>query len=198
MSADPMSAGAPVGSCPFCLGALGAEEPTHSCPACHAVHHKECWDENGGCSVYGCTCVPAVEARSALEVPVSYWGQEHKPCPVCRQEILAAAVRCRHCGSTFATARPENSAEFEQRAALASRLPAVRRMVIVIFVLGIIPGLSPIGAVWGLVWGKTKREDILSLPPIYGALHRIGLVASCALTLVLILVMVLYALVRGS
>ena len=196
MSADPMSAGAPVGSCPFCLGALGAEESTHSCPACHAVHHKECWDENGGCSVYGCTCVPVIEARSALEVPVSYWGQEHKPCPVCRQEILAAAVRCRHCGSTFATARPENSAEFEQRAALASRLPAVRRMVI--FVLGIIPGLSPIGAVWGLVWGKTKREDILSLPPIYGALHRIGLVASCALTLVLILVMVLYALVRGS
>lgn len=38
--------------CPFCHDALDAE--TTSCGACETIHHTACWDENGGCTIFGC------------------------------------------------------------------------------------------------------------------------------------------------
>src|SRR5689334_2486971 len=93
--------------CPYCLSAFADGDEVETCPGCRAGYHRGCWQENGGCAVYGCAHVPAVESRRAIEVPMSYWGQENKPCPSCGQQILAAAVRCRHCGATFASARPQ-------------------------------------------------------------------------------------------
>ena len=186
------------GACPFCLSLISSDEAKENCPSCRAVHHHECWTENGGCAVYGCTCVPAAESRGALEIPVSYWGQEHKPCPSCSQEILAAAVRCRHCGATFQSARPQDAAEFRNRSELADRLPAAGKRVVVIFILSVIPFLAPVGAVWGLVWGRANRESLAALPPLYGALHRIGLIAAISLTFLLVLTTTIYSVVRGG
>lgn len=183
---------APAASCPYCLAVIGPEEASDTCPECHAPHHNECWAENGGCAVYGCACVPVVESRAAIEVPMSYWGQEHKPCPACGHEILAAAVRCRNCGTTFASARPEDTAAFQSRSALEARLPAARRSIIIIFVLSVVPFLAPVGAVWALLWGRANRVEIEALPPLYGALHKIGLYAASALTLALVVIMLLY------
>jgi TM2 domain-containing membrane protein YozV len=33
------------------------------CPACSTPHHKECWEENGGCTVFGCAEAPVEEAK---------------------------------------------------------------------------------------------------------------------------------------
>lgn len=38
--------------CPFC-GELAAERPV-ICRACRTPHHRECWEANAGCSMYGC------------------------------------------------------------------------------------------------------------------------------------------------
>src|SRR5437867_6392692 len=133
------SATASVGSasrstvCAICQSPLGPIEAMTSCPACYAQYHSECWQENGGCAVYGCAQVPAVEQRRSIEIPVSVCGQEQKPCPACDREILAAAVRCRHCGATFASARPEDAGQFQKRVAQTERLPEVHRQVIGIF-----------------------------------------------------------------
>jgi len=99
-----------------------------------------------------------------------------KQCPNCKREILAAAVRCRHCGATFDSARPQDAAEFQQRTELTQRLPALRRTVVVLFIFSVLPCLAPIGAVWGAIWYPTHREDVRVLPTIYGALckNRIG------------------------
>jgi predicted RNA-binding Zn-ribbon protein involved in translation (DUF1610 family) len=180
-------------SCPYCLAVIGPDEAFGTCPQCHAPHHNECWTENDGCAVYGCTCVPVVESRTAIEVPMSYWGQEHKPCPACGHEILAAAVRCRNCGTTFASARPEDAAAFLSRSALESRLPGARRWIIIIFVLSVVPFFAPVGAGWALLWGRANREEIAALPPLYGALRKIGLYAACTLTLALIVIALLYS-----
>jgi hypothetical protein len=41
-------------TCPYCHSVIKPSAEIVYCPSCETVHHKECWDENGGCAVYGC------------------------------------------------------------------------------------------------------------------------------------------------
>lgn len=184
--------------CAICLSAIRAEESRAACPECHAEYHADCWQENGGCGVYGCSQVPAIEQRHAVEIPVSYWGQENKPCPSCGREILAAAVRCRHCGATFASARPEDSAEFQQRSNLEQRLPQVRRTVIWLFVFCILPCLAPVGAIWGAIWYPAHRAEVNALPSLYPALCKLGLGVAVAQSVGLFVMALAYTALRSS
>lgn len=40
--------------CPFCKDALPDDAPTAECAACGTPHHLTCYEEQGGCAVYGC------------------------------------------------------------------------------------------------------------------------------------------------
>src|ERR1700689_4080854 len=94
--------------CAICQSPFAADDESTPCPACRSVYHSDCWQENGGGAGYGWPQVSPAEGRVALEIPAAYWGQEEKPCPRCKRQILAAAVRCRHCGATFSSSRPED------------------------------------------------------------------------------------------
>jgi len=182
--------------CGVCLSPINDSEAKTACPACHAEYHAECWQENGGCAVYGCSQVPVIEKRSAIEIPMSYWGQENKQCPSCKKEILAAAVRCRHCSTTFESARPQDADEFQRRNELTQRLPKLRRAVVWLFVFSVVPCLAPIGAVWGLIWYPTHHEEVRALPALYGALCKIGIGVAIAQTVAVVLMAVLFSVVR--
>lgn len=184
----------PVPTCAICLSPVGPVDEQAVCPACNTVYHGECWKENGGCAVYGCPQVPAIEKRQAIEIPVSYWGQENKKCPSCGKEILAAAVRCRHCGTVFESARPQETTEFQQRTALSQRLPAVRRTIIWLFVFSVVPFLAPIGAVWGLFWYPANRDEVRMLPAIFGAVGKISLAVAIGQTVALVALTLLFTL----
>ncbi|MBR1899301.1 MAG: zinc-ribbon domain-containing protein [Oscillospiraceae bacterium] len=41
--------------CPFCKTAITAEDEVMVCPSCATPHHKACWDENKGCTTFGCS-----------------------------------------------------------------------------------------------------------------------------------------------
>ena len=181
--------------CAICLSPLAPADDKVMCPACNAIYHSECWNENGGCAVYGCSCVPEVEKRQAIEIPVSYWGQENKKCPNCGREILAAALRCRHCGAVFDSARPQDVEEFQGRVALSERLPAARRTIVVVFIFSVLTCLAPIGAVWGIIWRPMHREELQTLPAIYNALSKIGIGVAVGQTVALVIFMLLYALI---
>ena len=182
--------------CAICLSTIADTEAKTACPACNAGYHAECWNENGGCAVYGCSQAPAVEARRPIEIPMSYWGQENKKCPKCGREILAAAVRCRHCGTTFESARPQEAEEFRQQSALAERLPSAKRTIVWLFVFSVLPCLAPIGAIWGFIWYPTHRDEVRALPTLYNALCRIGLVVATGQTALMVLMTLLFALLR--
>lgn len=182
--------------CTYCGTTIAADETPESCPACGGVSHADCWHENGGCSVYGCAKSPEVKPRSEIEVPVSWWGRESKPCPACAQEILAAALRCRHCGATFASARPEDRSEFQDRAAAAGRRPQLRRSVILWFVLSLFPGTAPVGAVGGFVCWRRRRAEIEALPGVLPALARLGMLVGGLQTAAVVVLTALYAAFR--
>ena len=180
--------------CAICQTPIAAGESKTSCPGCQAEYHAECWNENGGCAVYGCDRVPPTEGRAAIEIPVAYWGQENKPCPVCGAQILAAAVRCRHCGAVFQSARPLDSAEFSRAASDEARAPRLRRQIVWLFVLCLIPFSAPIAAVVGLVWLQSRQDQIQKLPSLYGALAKIGVGVGFFQTAAIVLLALLFTL----
>jgi hypothetical protein len=49
--ADPRTQG---GTCAICQSAVSPSEAVLVCPSCDQVHHRECWNEVGGCATYGC------------------------------------------------------------------------------------------------------------------------------------------------
>jgi TM2 domain-containing membrane protein YozV len=50
--------------CPYCRTELGtAEEERLDCPGCGTPHHPECFAENGGCTVFGCSKAPLDEPK---------------------------------------------------------------------------------------------------------------------------------------
>ncbi len=49
--------------CPYCRASIdAANEPATVCPICATPHHRDCWEENGGCTVFGCSAAPVEEA----------------------------------------------------------------------------------------------------------------------------------------
>lgn len=41
--------------CPFCKTEIKEEDAVMVCPACGIAHHAECWNENKGCTTFGCS-----------------------------------------------------------------------------------------------------------------------------------------------
>jgi TM2 domain-containing membrane protein YozV len=47
--------------CPYCRCPLQEGEPQTVCPGCDTPHHSDCFEENGGCTVFGCSHAPSDE-----------------------------------------------------------------------------------------------------------------------------------------
>ncbi len=56
--------------CPYCRFPIKAGEPVQICPSCGEPHHRDCWQENGGCTIYGCRSSPAMAGTAAAPVAV--------------------------------------------------------------------------------------------------------------------------------
>jgi len=54
--------------CPVCATSLAKEE-TVACPRCETLHHKDCWEFNGACAVFGCG-IEKTRPRPAAADPV--------------------------------------------------------------------------------------------------------------------------------
>lgn len=54
-------------TCPYCREAI-AETSLAECPACNTPHHHDCWNENGGCTVFGCENAPSDDPKIAVSV----------------------------------------------------------------------------------------------------------------------------------
>ncbi len=165
--------------CAICMTAIAPGEAATACPSCRAPYHAECWSDNGGCAVYGCSQVPATEGLTALEVPPAFWGREDKRCPRCGATILALAVRCRHCGAALG-AEPEGAASYARRLGRARRAPLLRRLAVANMVAALLPGLALLAAVGGALFYARNRQEIRRLPGTYDGLFRISIALGIA------------------
>jgi TM2 domain-containing membrane protein YozV len=67
--------------CPYCRTEF--EDAPLECPGCGTPHHSECFAENGGCTVFGCSAAPAAEAKiSVAETELASPQRPPTPAPV--------------------------------------------------------------------------------------------------------------------
>ena len=80
--------------CPYCRMPFDEVSPPKIfCTACGMPHHEDCYQENGGCTVFGCKCAPADDPKlqvsqsdlSAVNLPV----QRYAPLPQQQQNASA-------------------------------------------------------------------------------------------------------------
>ena len=56
--------------CPYCRFDVDLTDGTGLlCEGCGTPHHKDCYAENGGCTVFGCRCAPPEEPKLAVSAP---------------------------------------------------------------------------------------------------------------------------------
>ncbi len=65
--------------CPYCRGDFEASDVVAMCPACATPHHKDCLQENGGCTVFGCIQAPGDEPKIRVMLEDL---NEHLPAPL--------------------------------------------------------------------------------------------------------------------
>lgn len=61
--------------CPVCATSL-SEEDTMSCPRCETIHHRDCWDFNGTCAVYGCSILNVKAETTSTDTMNAAAGKE--------------------------------------------------------------------------------------------------------------------------
>lgn len=50
-----LGAGAEKYTCPYCKTQFKEGDEAISCPECQTLHHASCWEENKGCTTFGCS-----------------------------------------------------------------------------------------------------------------------------------------------
>jgi hypothetical protein len=56
-------------ACPYCRTKVSAGDPLVACEGCGTVHHADCYAENGGCTIFGCSKAPADEPKLHISTP---------------------------------------------------------------------------------------------------------------------------------
>ena len=156
--ADPKTEG---GTCAVCQSAIGPNEAVLVCPSCDQVHHRECWDEVGGCATYGCENAPDNREDGLCRGTASSLGR-HQEVPGLRREnqvdrspLPLLRDRVRHRRSPLA----QGSAQAGRHAKNGSR--SRKPLVIVLFVMSVLglPGADRRDRRTVLCSAQTRRRS---------------------------------------
>jgi hypothetical protein len=70
--------------CAYCQTAVKNEQEEYCCSSCNTPYHKDCWNENEGCAVYGCNGKKIIEKNSTtlalkdIIVNIEFLINQHK------------------------------------------------------------------------------------------------------------------------
>ena len=82
-------------TCPICCSEFSVGDSLVICPDCKTIYHSECWDENHGCSTYGCASTKHLETHNAASGDADAGMVK---CPFCGESHAATDLICPSCG----------------------------------------------------------------------------------------------------
>ena len=111
-------------NCPYCQTNIKENADIIVCSACHTPHHKECWEENKGCTTYGCINNPNTKSKSVdvgnqtLDNIRRMIKDEEKAvktfeCPNCKKQIEEGSLFCKFCGENI-SGKTNEKEKFEE------------------------------------------------------------------------------------
>ena len=172
-------------TCPYCLTVIETAQEVVACPGCGFTHHKECWEELGGCAVEGCTRM--VEIKKG-DIPANFWGATEKTCPYCAERISMSALQCPYCRAVFNDIRPltrdDVLPKYEFRNPRVVDLGKQAKRLFIFSLLGV---TSPIALLIGWGWYRRNRGEIERIGGNTRALALFGL-GICGLYLSMLVV----------
>ena len=174
--------------CAICQSGIVAGERILHCPSCDLPFHEECWNENRGCSAYGCKSAPITSnMKPTLETTSNAWGD--KQCPSCLRKIKAEALKCRFCGAIFETRDIITRQEFATREYDGQEYNAARNKVVMLFILSVLGCLAPVGIIMTgilIFSGEILGVSFRRLPGALKALAWAGFGIGCLLMFLLV------------
>lgn len=153
-------------NCPYCQSNIKSDNELQYCKECGTPHHKECWEENGGCTTYGCGQNPhskkdkvnvgnlTIEQIRELNSGVS--SQTYNACVKCGGKIETDSVYCKYCGNRIAAHPAEShSGEFakEYESRYQSKLRKRRiRFISIITIITVVIALAALISYYGYTY----------------------------------------------
>jgi len=91
-------------NCPYCQTPFVSDVGVIVCPSCGIPHHVDCWNENGGCTTFGCERGPQHVPGQEYTIPstgmppyVGAPGTGLPFCPFCDSRLPPNAAFCPNC-----------------------------------------------------------------------------------------------------
>jgi hypothetical protein len=111
-------------NCPYCQTNIKESADKIICPSCHTPHHKECWEENRGCTTYGCSNNPNTNSKridvgnqTVENIQQMLVTEEVKvntiECPNCKKLIEESSLFCKYCGAGISE-KSDDKEKFEE------------------------------------------------------------------------------------
>ena len=137
-------------TCPYCITKLAPDVEAVICPACGTPHHAECWVENEGCCLYGCSLAPF--RTSIVQPPGGPVPAMPPTCRGCGVTVRPDDIYCTSCG------RPVSSPSGGRAASTRALRPQMSRMsreAVLFGLLSLVCGplfllFSPLAVYYGL------------------------------------------------
>lgn len=90
--------------CPFCKTEIKEGDNVKVCPICDIPHHAECWEENKGCTTFGCSGGNNQTNSETSEIVCTNCGtplgDDQAFCPKCgAPKVVPAKKTCERCGA---------------------------------------------------------------------------------------------------
>jgi predicted RNA-binding Zn-ribbon protein involved in translation (DUF1610 family) len=174
-------------SCPTCQTPIAAHEAAVSCPTCGQPHHQECWDEVGGCAIYGCKSAPETAKQEQGHI-TSAWG-DVKACPMCGEQIKAIALKCRFCGAEFDSVDPMSVFDLRSKVERETSTKSLRTGTIALFVFSVLGILAPLMLPISLIFVLANRKNLAKAGPVTLVLGWASVALSAVFCLMMVVVL---------
>src|SRR5512133_158344 len=97
--------------CPYCRAEVAGGDNRIDCPGCATPHHQDCFDENGGCTVFGCSKAPVDEPKITVTgTEIAEPNRSYVIFPATGDSNGAAAVAAAVSAAQGQSVRPEPAA----------------------------------------------------------------------------------------